>query len=131
MALFGKLFGGGEQSPKKEDNALPWKALNSLEQLDTIVQDSNQRPQLIFKHSTTCGISGMVLRMITNSWKVEEESLDLYFLDLHAHREISNEVAIRFQVIHESPQLLVIKNDQTVFNTSHGAISSIDIQQFA
>lgn len=127
MTLLRKMFGGAKKASKAEEKALPWKQLDNLELLETIEEESSTRPQLIFKHSTTCGISGMVLRMITNSWQVEEGLADLHFLDLHAYREVSNEVAIKFQVIHQSPQLLVIKNGQTTFHASHGAITDVDL----
>ncbi|NKI32536.1 bacillithiol system redox-active protein YtxJ [Croceivirga thetidis] len=129
MALFGKLFGGGEQS-RKPEKKLPWKPLTSLEQLEEILVNSKDKPQLIFKHSTTCGISGMVLRMITSSWELDADTSDLYFLDLHAYREVSNEAAIKFQVIHQSPQLIIVSNGQTTFHTSHGAITDVDINKY-
>ena len=129
MALFGKLFGAEEGSTKKEEK-LPWINLENMVQLDEIALNSNNKAQLIFKHSTTCGISSMVLRMITNSWTIEEGQVDLYFLDLHAHRNISNEVAHKFQVMHQSPQLIIVKNGVTVYHNSHGAITGVDVKEF-
>lgn len=130
MGLFGKLFGAEERSENKEENSLPWTNLDNMGQLDEIALNSNKKAQLIFKHSTTCGISSMVLRMITNSWNFEEGQVDLYFLDLHAHRNISNEVAHKFQVMHQSPQLIIIKNGLTVYHNSHGAITGVDVEEF-
>lgn len=130
MALFGKLFGKGGEQSKKQEKVLPWKPLINVEQLEEIRIKSKEKPQLIFKHSTTCGISGMVLRMITNSWELDEDGSDLYFLDLHAYREVSNETAIKFQVIHQSPQLIIVKNEETSFHTSHGAIAEVAINEY-
>lgn len=127
MGLFGNLFGSKEV---KEEKQLPWIALNSTEQLSEIRERSKIRPQFIFKHSTTCGISRMVFGMFSESYPLDKNVADLYYLDLHAYRQVSNEVGITFQVLHQSPQLLVIKNGETVFHTSHGTITEVNLEQF-
>lgn len=129
MRLFNDLFGGKSES-NGEKKTVPWIPLNSLEQLKELKEKSKSKPQVIFKHSTTCGISRMVLNMFTSNFELNENQIDVYFLDLHAHRDVSNEVGIQFQVLHQSPQLLVIKNGTTVFHTSHGAISEVNLKQF-
>jgi bacillithiol system protein YtxJ len=129
MGLFGGLFSGNSDS-KKEKKILPWIPLRSINQLDEIEKKSKGKTQVIFKHSTTCGISRMVLNMFVDTYDVSESQLDLYFLDLHAHRDVSNETGIKFQVVHQSPQLLIIKNGVTVFHTSHGAISDVSLEKF-
>ncbi|WP_350285583.1 bacillithiol system redox-active protein YtxJ [uncultured Croceitalea sp.] len=129
MGLFGGLFGGSSNT-EKEEKTVPWINLHSLAQLDKIQEESKGRTQVIFKHSTTCGISRMVLNMFSSGYNLEADQLDLYFLDLHAHRDVSNETAVKFQVIHQSPQLLVIKNGTTVFHASHGAISEVSLEQY-
>ncbi|TMM56931.1 bacillithiol system redox-active protein YtxJ [Maribacter algarum] len=130
MGVFGGLFGGKGNKEKKEEKSIPWIALTSLEQLEEIEKKSLSKPQFIFKHSTTCGISRMVINMFKSSYELTENQADLYYLDLHAFREVSNEVGYRFQVMHQSPQLLVIKNGTTVAHSSHGAIAEIDVQKF-
>ena len=127
MGLFGSLFGSKET---KGNNELPWIQLTAIEQLAEIRERSKEKPQIVFKHSTTCGISRMVIGMFTDDYPFNENTADLYYLDLHAYREVSNEVGIAFQVLHQSPQLLVIKNGETVFHTSHGAITEVDLEQF-
>ncbi len=130
MGIFDGFFGKKNGAEKKEGKTLPWISLTSLDQLDGIEKKSHDRPQVIFKHSTTCGISRTVLNGFRSGYTLDEEQIDLYFLDLHSHREVSNEVGFKFQVIHQSPQLLVIKNGAVVAHDSHGAISSIDLQSF-
>lgn len=61
MSLFG-LFGTKGSSDKKEVKQLPWQKLTSVDQLDSIVEESKVTPVAIFKHSTRCGISSMVMR---------------------------------------------------------------------
>lgn len=121
MGMFNSLFGGNKE-PKAEKEALPWKRLTSLGQLDQIAKDSKSKPVAIFKHSTTCGISRMVLRQLESQYDIDPAHLDLYYLDLKAYREVSNEVAIRFQVLHQSPQMILIKNGTAVYADSHGNI---------
>ena len=130
MSLFDNIFGSKKSNGKESEEKLPWIPLESLEQLEEIEQKSGSRPQVIFKHSTTCGVSRMVLNLFEKNPILEEGSLDLYFLDLHCYREISNEIAQKFQILHQSPQLLVVKNGQTVAHGSHGGITEIDLDAY-
>ncbi|GGZ94009.1 bacillithiol system redox-active protein YtxJ [Algibacter mikhailovii] len=128
MGLINKLFGGSTEP--KEEKVLPWIALNNLEQLNAIQEKSKTKTQVIFKHSTRCGISSMVMRHFVSTYNVTENDLDLYYLDLLNYREVSNEIAHRFQVMHESPQLLVIRNEIVVAHDSHGGINEMDLNAF-
>jgi len=78
---------------------------------------------LIFKHSTRCPISSMAKRRFELEWEELPQNLPLYYLDLIKYRDISNQVAQDFQVHHESPQLLVIKDGECILDQSHGGIS--------
>lgn len=134
MGLFGSLFGSknenGDGNGTEKVEKSPWIPLTSVEQLGDIERKSASRPQVIFKHSTTCGVSRMVLNLFEKNPILREDALDLYFLDLHRHRETSDETAQKFQVLHQSPQLLVIKNGQTVAHASHGGVTEIDLKDF-
>lgn len=124
--MFKKLFGSKEP---KEEKLLPWKALNDVRQLTTIETLSKDKTQVIFKHSTRCGISRMVMNQFVTAYNIDL-NLDLYYLDLLNYRAVSNETGYKFQVMHESPQLLVIKNGVVLAHASHGAINEIDLAQF-
>lgn len=128
MGLLNKLFGGSNEP--KEEKALPWIELTDVSQLDEIQQKSNGKAQFIFKHSTRCGISRMVKNQFESDYNFNDTEADLYYLDLIAYREVSNEIAAKFQVVHESPQLLAIKNGSVVAHDSHGAINNLDLGQF-
>ena len=130
MGILGSLFGSGKEEGKKEKKVIPWIPLNSLDQLKDIKEKSKSKPQVIFKHSTTCGISRMVMNMFQSSYAFSKEEIDLYYLDLHAFRSVSNEAGVLFQVIHQSPQLLVIKDGVTVSHASHGAINDVTLKDF-
>lgn len=125
--MFKKLFGGS--SEPKEEKVLSWIQLNSLSQLNEIEEKSKTKTQVIFKHSTRCGISRMVMNQFVETYNVDA-NLDLYYLDLLSYRDVSNEVGYQFQVLHESPQLLIIKNGATVAHASHGGINDLDLMRF-
>ena len=130
MSFINKLFGSGNGSkPKKEAKQLPWQELTAVNQLSEIDKKSKTRAQFIFKHSTRCGISRMVMNQFVSMYDVEMNA-DLYYLDLLSFRDVSDEVGYKFQVMHQSPQLIVVKNGQTVAHASHGAINEIDLQKF-
>ena len=122
--MFKKLFGSKEP---KEEKILPWIPLNSIAQLSLIEEQSKTKTQLIFKHSTRCGISRMVMNQFVSAYDLESTNIDLYYLDLLSYREVSNEVGYKFQVMHQSPQVLVIKNGVTVAHASHGAINEMEL----
>ena len=128
MGLLKAIFGGSSEPKVKK--VLPWIALNSTEQFDDIIEASKVKPQLIFKYSTRCGISRMVLRQFENTYNFSENDFGLYFLDLINYRNVSNEVGYKFQVLHESPQLLVIKKGVVVAHSSHNGVIAIDLSRF-
>jgi bacillithiol system protein YtxJ len=97
----------------------PWKNLSKLAQLDVIAARSAQVPVAIFKHSTRCPLSSLAKARLEEAWHFRESDLEIYYLDLIAHRDISNGIAERFAVHHESPQLLLIRNGQCVYDESH------------
>ncbi len=101
-----------------------WNKLNNNAQLEEIKKESHNYPVLILKHSTRCSISSATLGRLERSWKQEEVGdLKPYFLDLIAYRPISNQIAEDFGVWHESPQALIIRNGESVYDTSHFDIS--------
>jgi|SRR5690554_5040743 len=130
MGILNKLFGKENNTEKKEKKVAPWIPLTSLEQLEGIKEKSAIRTQAIFKHSTTCGVSRMVINRFNEDYDIATGDLDLYYLDLHSFRSVSDEVEELFQVRHESPQLLVVKNGEVIDHESHGGISRIDLKKY-
>lgn len=86
-------------------------------------------PCLIFKHSTRCEISAIAKYRLEDDWAFSPDELEAYFLDLLAHRTVSQQVAEVFQVYHESPQVLIIVNGECVFDASHLDITIGEIQE--
>lgn len=128
MGFINKLFGGS--NVEKEEKVLPWIPLTELAQLNFIENKSKTKTQVIFKHSTRCGISRMVMNQFIDTYSLTEKELDLYYLDLLTYRDISNEAGYKFQVMHESPQIIIIKEGKVVAHASHGTINSIDLTEF-
>lgn len=120
MNIFSKIFGTPENQNERTSN-VDWIALEDLGQLNEIITSSSEKPVLIFKHSTTCGISRMVMKQFERDFDLNDK-VNSYYLDLLSYRPISNEVATRFDVTHQSPQLLLIINGKSVYDVSHSAI---------
>ena len=98
-----------------------WTIIESAEQLDNIKKQAGN--SIIFKHSTRCSISMMAKKRFELEWDLLPENINLYFLDLIKYRDLSNKVATDYQIHHESPQLLLIKNGDCILDQSHGDIS--------
>ena len=123
MSIFNSIF--GEPKPNSNSSNIDWTPLEDLGQIEEIITLSEQKPVIIFKHSTRCSISRMALKNFENEYDLGE-NVTAYFLDLISFREVSNEIASRFNVVHQSPQLLLIVGGKSVYDVSH---SSIDAQE--
>ena len=108
---------------------MTWINLIDEVQLQEIKEKSNSRPQLIFKHSTRCGISSMAKARLDRSHA--PHGIDYYFLDLIKHRNISNKISSDFKVHHQSPQVLIIKDGESIYDESHAAIDMQEIATYA
>ena len=127
MGIFGKLFGEGE-SKGTQESALTWHQLKDLNQMSEIEKQSFEKPVIIFKHSTRCSISRMALKQFEGHYAIPEEEADAYFLDLLSYRNISDDISRRFGVMHQSPQIVVVKDGKCVFTASHGDINAEEIK---
>ena len=103
---------------------MQWKILETEDQLNSLTESSFDKPQAIFKHSTRCSISIVAKSRLD---KASVDSIDFHYLDLITYRNVSNLIADKFQVQHESPQILVIKNGMCTFDESHSSIIVEDI----
>lgn len=130
MGLLNKLFGNKNAVKEMEETKLNWLPLTSTEELSVIKEQSKNETVLIFKHSTRCGISRMVIKQFENLFDETTCNMKVYYLDLLNYREISNEISTVFQVIHQSPQLLIIRNAHTVFHASHYDITEVALGKY-
>lgn len=104
-----------------------FRALDSTDALDAALQQSVQTPVVLFKHSTTCPISARAQS------RLQEMDQDgdpvVYRLIVQESRPLSNDIAERFGIRHESPQIIVLRDGEPVFNTSHGSVRAETIRE--
>lgn len=109
---------------------IKWHKLTSGEQLEEIKTESIAQPVIIFKHSTSCSISATAKNRLERQWDdAGLENVKPYFLDLLSYRSISNQIAATFEVRHESPQLLLIRNGECTSDWSHMGIRLDEIKK--
>ncbi len=107
---------------------MQWEVLTDVRQVEEIQDISNKTPVLIYKHSSRCSISAMVLERLKRNWREDDGNyFKAFFLYLIAFREASNAIASVFNVEHESPQILIINKGQSVYDRSHYEINYQDI----
>lgn len=123
MGIF-DIFKSNDNSTEKQNK--PWVALTEESQLEEILEKSKTKTQAIFKHSTRCGISNMVIREFESKFPNTEDA-DAYYLDLLNYRPISLAIANKFEVEHQSPQLIVVKNGVVTHHASHHDISAENV----
>lgn len=129
MGLLDMFKKSDSKAPAEEKKVMPWIGLTQVSQLDSIKENSKGKTQLIFKDSTRCGISKMVIRQFMSNYSYEDQ-IDAYYLDLLNYRSISQEIAARFQVMHQSPQLIVVKNGVVIHHASHHDIRAENLAQY-
>lgn len=106
---------------------MQWTYITDIAQINEIKEQAGY--SLIFKHSTRCSVSSMAKRRFEMDWDAIPAETQFYFLDLISYRDISAQIADTFQVHHESPQLLLIKDGQCVLDASHGDISAEEVAE--
>ena len=107
-----------------------WKILNSIDQLQEVIDKSELRPAVLFKHSTRCSISSMAMNRLQNIEPGFYDKADFYYLDLIAYRDVSNAIAEKLDVFHESPQVIFVKNRECIYDASHMEISPKELNEY-
>ena len=128
MSFLNKIFGSNEQ----EENLVKvnWVPLNDLDVIEEAIALSYEKPVVLFKHSTRCSISRFALKQFENEYDLSKEQIEPFFLDLLNHRDISNEIATRFNIEHQSPQMIVLKGGVAVFSSTHSDIEAGILKKF-
>ncbi|MDY0779578.1 bacillithiol system redox-active protein YtxJ [Tenacibaculum sp. IB213877] len=130
--MFKNIFKKGEKQQEIPENTVKvnWVKLTDVAQLEKVDQDSQNNLVGIFKHSTRCIISKTVLSNFEKMVSNNQLSNTFYYLDLLNYRDISNKIEEKYQVMHQSPQLLLIKNGEVVEHASHYDISQLNVDKF-
>lgn len=105
---------------------LNWNQPSSISQLDEIL--GSGKPFVIFKHSERCSISRFAMKQFENEY--ESDVANLIYIEVREHRDLSNYVAEKFNITHQSPQVIVQNEKESVFSTSHDKISAHEIITF-
>ena len=103
--------------------------LQQLAQLDQLLAESQARPVLLFKHSFTCGISAEALDQIIDHLNSNDLDVTYAIVTVQTHREVSNEIAARLSVRHQTPQAIVIKDGRAVWSASHFRVNAAEIRK--
>ena len=106
---------------------MPLKVLSTLDGLESALSGSSGRPLLLLKHSLTCGTSAYAHEEVEDFLAQPPCPIDAFVVHVQAGRAVSNAIAERFGIRHESPQLLLIANGQVVWHASHHRITRRDI----
>ncbi len=106
-----------------------WTSLETEDQLRKAIEDSKDKPVGFFKHSTRCGISSRAKYVLEDDWDLAKDEIDFYYIDLLKFRPISNLVAELTQVIHQSPQIIIMKDGDVVLDASHHDITVAEIKE--
>lgn len=131
MSFLQKLLGKKSNKESLDNEAVSkvnWFPLTSLEQLAEVGELSNTKLIGIFKHSTRCGISATVLKRFSEAF-LGEVGIEMYYLDLLTYRKISNEIMNKYNVVHQSPQLLIIKQNEVIKHASHYDILEVNLHE--
>lgn len=99
-----------------------WKNVRESAHFYTLLENSTQKPQIIFKDSTSCGISAHAKYRLEHGFELIAGKADFHYLDLLTYRPVSNLIAQELKVTHQSPQIILLKNKQVVYTSSHHAI---------
>lgn len=130
MGLFDKIFKSQREIAKTEiQEGIPWQLLDCEDQFMNLVKNSKHIPKVIFKHSTRCGISRMALKSFESGYSLQEGDASFYLLDLLNQRDLSNLIASELNVMHQSPQVIVIDNEEIIHTDSHHGIDIKRVQE--
>jgi len=109
-------------SPNEADTDLNWNTVETEEDLENIWQRSEERPQVIYKHSTICSFSNMAKNELAAKSDEIKEKADINYLGVIESRPLSKKVASDLGVRHESPQVIVVKEGKAIWDASHGGV---------
>ncbi|MCB9196627.1 MAG: bacillithiol system redox-active protein YtxJ [Flavobacteriales bacterium] len=109
---------------------IEWKKATSIEDVDLYNDLSFKTTVVFFKHSTRCSISSMAKSRFERTWEYSTEEIVPVYVDLLEYRNVSNDLARRYGIDHQSPQILVIRNGKCVHSTTHGAIDPQELAEF-
>ena len=106
--------------------AINWNIIDSQDAVDQAVNDSQNQTIVIFKHSTSCPISGIAKMRLEGDWDLDK--LPVYYVDVKKDRHSSNYIAESLKVTHESPQVIIVDKGEAIYDVSHLDISLQEVK---
>ena len=100
------------------------KELTTLEELDAALATSATQPILIYKHSLTCGSSGVAYEEVLDLAEASMLPGSTFLVRIQAAREVSRAIEERLGIRHESPQILLIVEGRGVWHASHFRVTA-------
>ena len=97
--------------------------IHNIEELDALIEKSNEQAVVFFKHSVTCPISSGVYQEIANA------DADINLIVVQNARSVSTAIAEKTGVRHESPQALIIKNGEVVYHAAHYDVTAREVEE--
>lgn len=105
------------------------KSLKNVAQLDAYLQNSQNQPVMFFKHSPRCGVSHYARAELEKALKAVSHPIPVCEVDVLAARPVSNMLAEKSGVTHESPQVLLMRGEECVWHGSHGDLRATVLQE--
>lgn len=111
------LFTGNGTDPSEY-----WNVINETTQVDEVLERSHRQPQLLYKHSNRCGTCMFAKSEIESSSGEIKEKAGMHFVDVIRSRAVSDYIAEKLNLRHESPQAILLVDGKVVWHNSHSAI---------
>jgi bacillithiol system protein YtxJ len=127
MGIWDRVFGSTKEDNSNHREPVNWIHLTASDELKALIEASYSKPQLIFKHSMTCGISGMTKRRFEAGAGSFSDRYAFHLLVVQKNRDLSAQIEVQLQVRHESPQVLIVKEGVVIAHASHWQIDSLDL----
>lgn len=107
---------------------MTYQEITTQEQWSEALQQSDSRPLVVFKHSTTCPVSANAHEEFSNYLKDNPRSdVNYVLVKVIESRPISNQIAEDTGVKHESPQIIYIDKKAKVWTASHWSVTKAHI----
>ncbi|TXK71164.1 bacillithiol system redox-active protein YtxJ [Mesonia sp. HuA40] len=124
MGFFDKFLKADEDTSKTPKKSIDWLEVKKVNDVETILETSKRQTAIVFKHSTRCPVSRMALNRFEAEADFDNSQVAFFFLDLIQYREVSNLIAEKFQVTHQSPQIIILQNQKIIGHFSHHEIQA-------
>lgn len=100
-----------------------WHTIKTENDVESLIEKSTSKPQIIFKHSVRCGVSAHINEILEEATTNLGVHADFNYLDLLRYRSVSNFIRDKFKVTHQSPQVIVVKDKKVILSASHYSIN--------